>query len=72
MRTALALGFVVAGVILLVMGFPASDSLACDFSRFFTGSPTDRSIWLLVGGGVCTAVGLGLLVLPAQFLRKQG
>jgi hypothetical protein len=40
----------------------ASESLSSDISRFFTGSPTDKAIWMLLGGVVATIIGLvGLL-----------
>ena len=33
-----------------------------DVSRFFTGAPTDKAMWLLIGGIVASVVGLvGLL-----------
>jgi hypothetical protein len=48
----------VLGVVLLVLGFIACDSVSSDFSRLFTGEPTDKAIWLLIGGGVATLVGL--------------
>lgn len=62
MRALLGPILIVVGVVLLIFGFQASDSLASDFSRFFTGNPTDRSMWLIAGGtvaivaGICTAV----------------
>ena len=40
----------------------ASKSFSSDISRFFTGSPTDKALWILVGGVVVIIVGLaGLL-----------
>ena len=36
----------------------AMDSFGSDVSRFFTGSPTDRAVWLLIGGTVATVAGL--------------
>jgi hypothetical protein len=40
----------------------ASTSFSSDISRFFTGSPTDKAIWMLVGGVVASIVGVvGLL-----------
>jgi len=47
------------GVALLVMGISAADSIGSSFSRFFTGNPTDKSIWLMVGGLVCILSGAG-------------
>ncbi|PWU08108.1 MAG: hypothetical protein C5B50_30215 [Verrucomicrobia bacterium] len=46
------------GIALLILGFNESQSFSSDVSRFFTGNPTDRSIWFLVGGGVAVIVGL--------------
>lgn len=40
----------VAGAILLVFGLNAYHSASSDVSRFFTGAPTDRALWLLIGG----------------------
>jgi hypothetical protein len=51
------------GVLLLVMGINASDSFSSEVSEAVRGTPTDRSIWLLVGGGVMGVVGLGLLLI---------
>ena len=51
------------GVLLLVMGINASESFSSQVSEAVSGTPTDRSIWLLVGGGVMGVVGLGLLLL---------
>jgi hypothetical protein len=48
---------IVAGIVLVTMGVIASDSVASDFSRLFTGEPTDRTIWLLITGVVALLVG---------------
>ncbi len=45
------------GIILVIYGVSTSDSIGSDVSRFFTGSPTDKTIWLLIGGAVAAAVG---------------
>ncbi len=58
MRLALSIVLLVAAVVLLVYGFQAADSLSSSFSRFFSGTPTDRSIWLILGGAACAIVGL--------------
>ena len=44
------------GIVLLIFGFKESHSASSDVSRFFTGDPTDRSMWLLVGGTVTVIV----------------
>jgi hypothetical protein len=46
------------GIVLLVFGFNASHSISSDVSRFFTGNPTDKSIWFLVGGAAAVILGL--------------
>jgi hypothetical protein len=53
-----SLALVVGGVVLMVFGISAMDSFSSDVSRFFTGSPTDKAVWMLIGGVVATIVGL--------------
>jgi len=62
MNKALGIALLVVGLLLLVFGFNESQSTASDISRVFNNSPTDRSIWFLVGGGVAAAVGLYMLL----------
>ena len=50
------------GVTLMVFGINATNSFSSDVSRFFTGSPTDKAIWLLIAGIVVAVVGLTGLV----------
>ncbi|MFA5056766.1 MAG: DUF3185 family protein [Opitutaceae bacterium] len=62
MNKAISLALLVGGIVLIIYGISASDSISSAFSRFFTGSPTDRTMWLLIGGIVAAVVGLfGLL-----------
>ena len=58
MNKPISLALLVGGIILIIYGASASDSLGSDFSRFFTGSPTDKTMWLLLGGSVAGVVGL--------------
>ena len=58
MNRILGIVFLVLGVCLLAYGFNAADSVASDFSRFFNGPPTNRSIMLLILGGVLAVVGV--------------
>lgn len=48
----------VLGIVLITYGLSALDSVSSSFSRFFTGSPTDKTMWLLIGGIVAVVVGL--------------
>jgi hypothetical protein len=58
MNKAISTALLVGGAILLVFGFQASDSFSSEVSRTFTGNPTDKAMWLLVGGAVLAVVGL--------------
>jgi hypothetical protein len=62
MNNLLGLALFALGVVLLVFGFNESQSFTSDVSRFFTGNPTDRSMWLIAGGGVGVVAGLILAV----------
>ena len=59
MNKAISLALLIGGIILIIYGVSASDSLGSEFSRIFTGAPTDKTIWLLVGGIAATAIGAG-------------
>jgi Protein of unknown function (DUF3185) len=58
MNQMFSFAMIVAGVVLIVFGVNATQSFGSDLSRFFTGSPTDKSIWLLIAGIVLTGFGL--------------
>lgn len=57
MNMLISLVLLVGGIVLVIFGLDASDSISSDLSRFFTGSPTDRTIWLFLGGVVATLIG---------------
>jgi hypothetical protein len=62
MNRPLSIAFLAVGIILIIYGVSASDSVSSEFSRLFTGAPTDRTLWLLIGGAAATAIGAsGLL-----------
>lgn len=58
MNKVLWLALLAGGILLIVFGVTASNSLSSDVSRFFTGSPTDKAVWMLVGGVVAVVAGL--------------
>jgi hypothetical protein len=60
MNRIISLALLVGGLVLLVIGINATNSFSSDVSRFFTGSPTDKAVWMLIGGAVATVVGLAL------------
>jgi hypothetical protein len=59
MNKLVSLIFLIGGIILIIYGINASNSIGSGFSKMFTGSPTDKSIWLLVGGIVAAVIGAG-------------
>ena len=56
-RRALGLALLIGGLILVFFGFQASQSFASEVSEAFTGSPTDRAIWMIVGGAAAAVAG---------------
>jgi len=67
MYKGISVALLVMGVLLIVWGVRASDSFSSDISRFFTGSPTDKTVWLLIGGSVASLAGLsGLFFSPKR------
>ena len=58
MDKAISLAILAAGIVLVVFGINASNSISSDISRVFTDAPTDKAIWMLVGGVVVTIIGL--------------
>lgn len=62
MNKLVSLALLCGGIVLLVCGVAASESIGSGFSRLFTGSPTDKTLWLLIGGGVAVVIGAGGLM----------
>ncbi len=62
MNKILSLALLAGGVVLIIYGVSASNSIGSSFSRMFSGSPTDKTIWLLLGGIVLAAIGAGGLL----------
>jgi len=58
MNKPLSFALLAGGILLLIFGVNASNSFGSDLSRFFTGSPTDKAIWMMVGGVVAAVAGL--------------
>ncbi|MDP3940964.1 MAG: DUF3185 family protein [bacterium] len=62
MNKVVSLAILAGGILLIIFGVSATKSFSSDISRFFTGSPTDKAIWMLIGGAVAAVIGLiGLL-----------
>lgn len=57
MNKAIGLALLVAGVVLIVYGVNASHSVGSQVSQTFTGTPTHKAMWLLIGGIAAAIVG---------------
>jgi hypothetical protein len=66
MNKAIGIGLVAAGIVLIIFGINASDSVGSNFSRFFTGNPTNRAMWLLIGGVLSLVTGGIIALRPAR------
>lgn len=69
MNKPFGIALLVVGILLIVFGLNASDSFGSDVSRFFTGKPTDKSIWLLVAGILCAGAGF-FMTLTGRSLKS--
>ena len=58
MNKMVSIALLVGGVVLIIFGVQAMNSFSSDISKFFTGSPTDKAVWMLIGGVVAAGVGL--------------
>ena len=57
MNKAVSLALLAGGILLIIFGVSAAGSFSSDISRFFAGSPTDKAIWMLIGGVVLSIIG---------------
>lgn len=62
MSRIVGLGFLVLGIILIGWGVSASESVSSSFSKLFTGSPTNKAVYLMIGGAILAMVGIGALI----------
>ncbi len=59
MNRPLSIALFVIGCALIVYGISASNSFSSEMSRTFTGNPTARTMWLLIGGVAAAILGIG-------------
>ena len=57
MNKGIGMALLAVGITLIVFGVGSADSVGSSVKQFFTGTPTDKSIWLLVGGIAATTIG---------------
>ncbi len=66
MNNLVGLAIFALGIVLLIFGFNESHSFSSDVSRVFTGNPTDKSMWLIIGGAAAVIVGLVVALLGVR------
>jgi len=59
MSKVISLAVLAGGILLLIFGMIEYNSTGSEISRFFTGSTTDKTMWLLIGGVILTVLGGG-------------
>lgn len=57
MNKAMSIAVLIVGIVLLIFGINAHDSIASNAKEVVTGTPTDKSIWLIVLGLIGIVVG---------------
>ena len=57
MNKASSIAILVVGVILLIFGINAHESLVSSAKEVVTGTPTDKSMWLIILGVIGIIVG---------------
>ena len=58
MNKGIAIALLVGGIVLAIFSINTTNSFSSDVSRFFTGSPTDKAVWMLIGGIAAAVLGL--------------
>jgi hypothetical protein len=66
MQKAIGIACLVAGILLLVWGYNAHQSFGSQVQETFTGSPSDKSMYMLIGGAVLSIIGLFQVFRPAK------
>jgi hypothetical protein len=66
MNKGIGIALLVIGIVLIVYGINASDSASSGFSRIFTGAPTNKTLWLLLGGSGSAIVGAVMTFRPSS------
>lgn len=62
MKKAIYAGLFIAGLLLLFFGYQEYQSVSSEVEEFFTGSPSNNALWMLIGGAAASVIGLvGLL-----------
>ncbi|HEY1788123.1 MAG TPA: DUF3185 family protein [Verrucomicrobiae bacterium] len=66
MNKAIGLALLAVGIALIIYGVDASNSTSSSISRTFNGTPTNKTMWLLLGGIASAICGVILAVVPSK------
>jgi hypothetical protein len=66
MNRGIGIALLVIGIALIIYGFNAADSVTSNMSRAFTGTPTNKTLWLQLGGGAAAIVGAVMTLRPSR------
>ena len=61
-KTIIGLALLIIGIGLGIWGYQMSDSLGSQLNELVGGSPSDQVMYRYIGGAVCAAIGLFLLI----------
>jgi hypothetical protein len=62
MKQIIGIAFLAVGIVLLCLAYNSYHSAASDVSRVVTGTSTNKTLWLVIGGIFGSLVGLGGLL----------
>ena len=68
MNRAIGVTLLVVGIPRIMHGFNASDSVISDVSHIVNGAPTNKTIWLLLGGSSSVALGMAMIFKRTRML----
>jgi hypothetical protein len=66
MNKAIGIALLAVGIALIVYGIDASNSASSSLSRTFSGTPTNKTLWLLIGGAGAAICGAVLTLKPSR------
>ena len=66
MKSMIGAALLAVGILLLVIGIGATDSVSSRISDTFRGTPSDRALWFILGGITACAAGVFGLRLGAR------
>jgi uncharacterized membrane protein HdeD (DUF308 family) len=66
MKKVIGIALLAGGIVLLVNGFKARDSVESQLNQALRGSPSKNALWLLVSGAACSVAGAALILVPSK------